>query len=157
MANMNIVLLTKEETRKLEYNTSNIMNFYNSIGSDINKYNKTWFNIISWYHYHELSASSSLYKRVVKFSELIGYKQLYYIVHVHRHAVWGFNAEYERQKFNIIIYQNIRGMVVQVDNITKEIYPILIKWLVNKLLKGVSKPGWMSEKQFKDFNENNNI
>lgn len=70
-----------------------------------------YMKIISWYHYHNIDANDSIYKKWKKFSELLGFKPVKYIKYLYKNALWVF-----KWKTNyILIYYDKRGMKIQIS------------------------------------------
>lgn len=115
--------LTKEETKKLEYTTTPIYSYVHFLDE---KYLHKFYDIIGWYHHHNISCNNK--KEIkAKLIEILG-KPLYYITHRHKNMVWGFNICDNK----VVIYKDKRGLSIQCltdNNIDK-----VISILYNKMI-----------------------
>jgi hypothetical protein len=131
---MFVPITDKELVKKLEQETSSIENIiYNHANIeplDANAAAKLYFKILRWSHDWNIEANDSVFKKWSKLSELLGFKPVYYPVHVNKNALWAFYWKDDP----VLLYYEIRGMRIQVggDFNESKIIPFLI-YLKNKI------------------------
>lgn len=105
---MQLEQVSKERTKELEINTTPVVNLFWGAGTD-EQLHKKYFDIVTFIYNHGFTTLDSVYVRVNKISELLGFKQNYYVNYEYRSAVWGL--KWKGQEF--VIYYSNKGFSVQ--------------------------------------------
>lgn len=131
-------VLSKERTKWLEVNSTNIINLFGKYEYDSIVFKLTGTSRVIYMHGQILRAPwikqipDSLPKRVRFYSEKLGSKPLYYVNHSYKNAVWGFKVS----GCEFVVYYSKRGLTIQfMHETTKKQFEKVIKTLYTKIMK----------------------
>ncbi|MCK9428995.1 MAG: hypothetical protein M0R17_03155 [Candidatus Omnitrophica bacterium] len=105
-----MIILSKNETKQLEYDTIRIENLMQKSNKRVFLHS-IFFEILGWYHTHNLKANCDFKKQISKLSELFKSRPTYHKnSNGYKYAIWGLSWNNNR----FILYKSLKGIQIQV-------------------------------------------